>query len=109
MLWEYISARVRHPALSRCRAEFPSSPFGSADHRMFEGGRTMARFPHRSKLDGSFDSICPRCFRTIASGQRIGDLVKAEKRHICDPADLITLKPKKIKSHPVRKDLRRKA
>ena len=49
---------------------------------------TSARFPHRENDDGTFDSICPVCFRTVAHGQLEAELEEAERKHICDPASL---------------------
>jgi hypothetical protein len=35
-------------------------------------------FPHRKNADGTFDSICPICFRTVASGMRESQLAELE-------------------------------
>ena len=48
-------------------------------------------FIHRRKSDGAVDSICLRCFRTIASNNHETALAAAEARHECEPADLIRL------------------
>jgi hypothetical protein len=45
-------------------------------------------FHHRQNRDGSFDSICSRCYRTVSSGQVQSNLVPAENLHTCNPADL---------------------
>jgi hypothetical protein len=42
------------------------------------------RFPHRQNRDGSYDSICPRCFRTISNRMTEAELARDEFRHICD-------------------------
>jgi hypothetical protein len=42
------------------------------------------RFPHRQNRDGSYDSICPRCYRTISNRKTEAELAKDEFRHICD-------------------------
>jgi hypothetical protein len=42
-------------------------------------------FTHRKNPDGSVDSICTRCFRTIASDHSEGKLIAHEERHLCDP------------------------
>lgn len=47
-----------------------------------------ARFPHRENDDGSFDSICPVCFRTIGRAQSEADLAQAEREHVCSGSDL---------------------
>jgi hypothetical protein len=58
-----------------------------------DGGHTMADkrviiFHHRHNPDGSFDSICPRCYRTVSSGLAEANLARDESRHTCSPADL---------------------
>jgi hypothetical protein len=40
-------------------------------------------FPHRKNNDSSFDSICPRCFRTISTRGIEGDLAQDERSHLC--------------------------
>jgi hypothetical protein len=42
-----------------------------------------AIFPHRQNRDGSYDSICPSCFLTIASAQCEDELTPLEKGHVC--------------------------
>lgn len=39
--------------------------------------------PHRHNRDGTFDSICSRCFATIATEGSGVELKKAEDVHIC--------------------------
>ena len=41
-------------------------------------------FPHRRNPDGSFDSICPKCFRTVATRRNEADLAQPERDHICE-------------------------
>jgi len=43
-----------------------------------------AIFPHRRNEDGSYDSICPSCFLTIARARSEGELAPLEKQHVCD-------------------------
>ena len=45
-------------------------------------------FPHRNNRDGSFDSICTKCFATVASAQTDAALAVYDKKHICDPTVL---------------------
>ena len=45
-------------------------------------------YPHRQNPDGSFDSICPACFATVANAKDVKELKIYEKRHICDGAFL---------------------
>jgi hypothetical protein len=40
-------------------------------------------YPHKRKKDGSFDSICLVCFRTIASKLTEDELAPEEKKHVC--------------------------
>lgn len=42
-------------------------------------------YPHRLNRDGSYDSICPKCFITIHSSMREEDLVEPEENHVCEP------------------------
>jgi hypothetical protein len=49
---------------------------------------TLTRFPHRRNRNGTYDSICPRCFHTIATRKTETDLSKDEHRHICDDWNL---------------------
>ncbi len=48
----------------------------------------MAIFPRRRNQDGSIDSICTKCFRTIASRTSEAHLAEEEKRHSCQIPDL---------------------
>ena len=45
-------------------------------------------YPHRKNRDGSFDSICLRCFATIARAKEVAELKNREKQHVCDEAFL---------------------
>jgi len=40
-------------------------------------------FPHRRKPNGTFDSICTRCFLTVATADTEADLKAAERTHDC--------------------------
>jgi hypothetical protein len=44
--------------------------------------------PHRTRYDGSFDSICLTCFATIANSRVESDLTAYETNHTCDPSFL---------------------
>jgi hypothetical protein len=46
------------------------------------------RFPHRHNEDGSWDSICPKCFLTVAREELETELEAEEKAHICKGLDL---------------------
>ena len=49
----------------------------------------MSGFSHRPNNDGSVDSICLRCFRTIASNNHEWSLAMLESQHECDLVDLM--------------------
>jgi hypothetical protein len=43
-------------------------------------------FRHRENLDGSWDSICLRCYATAAHSHGEGPLAEAEHGHCCEDA-----------------------
>ena len=52
-------------------------------------------YPHRQNWNGSYDSICIFCFRTIANRSTEADLVEDERGHVCAEWDLCRFKVKK--------------
>jgi hypothetical protein len=46
----------------------------------------MTLYPHRRNRDGSFDSICPTCFMTVATAKTETELADADAKHICESA-----------------------
>ncbi len=42
-------------------------------------------FARRHNEDATIDSICTRCYQTIASERTESNLLNAEQRHACDP------------------------
>lgn len=52
-------------------------------------------FKRRHNQDGSYDSLCPLCFRTIGTRLRQEELDQDERIHICDEADLMWKSRKK--------------
>jgi hypothetical protein len=50
-------------------------------------------FPHKRDLDGIYKSICPLCFKTVASGPKEDDLAATEAAHVCLGLDLNELRP----------------
>jgi hypothetical protein len=42
------------------------------------------KFAHSFIQDGTVDSICPRCFVTVASANEADSVLK-EEQHVCDP------------------------
>ena len=49
---------------------------------------TLCTFSHRLNRDGSFDSICLKCFATVANTRTETELTAHDKIHICDHAIL---------------------
>lgn len=45
-------------------------------------------FPHREKADGSYDSICTACMKTVATSRSEAELSSYESDHICSPANI---------------------
>ena len=46
--------------------------------------RISSAFAHRHNRDGTWDSICPKCFFTLATEQREERLVVHEQDHDCE-------------------------
>jgi hypothetical protein len=44
-------------------------------------------YKHRRNKDGTFDSICLRCYQTISTAQYESLLETAESEHRCEEAD----------------------
>ena len=42
-------------------------------------------FARRQNHDSSIDSICTKCYQTIASADNVKDLADVEQAHQCDP------------------------
>jgi hypothetical protein len=47
-----------------------------------------AKFAHRHNPDGSVDSICLQCFRTVVTTRKQADRLIKEDSHVCDGMDL---------------------
>ena len=45
-------------------------------------------YRHRHNANGSFDSICPYCYLTVASARSEPHLLLLERMHECDPVRL---------------------
>jgi hypothetical protein len=57
---------------------------------------TFISFARRHNADTTIDSICTRCYQTIASGQDETDLTNVEQSHSCDPSsEYLWLHPEK--------------
>jgi hypothetical protein len=46
--------------------------------------KTEGDFTHRQNSDGTVDSICLHCFRTVGTAENIEGLGASEKQHICE-------------------------
>ena len=56
------------------------------------------KFAHRRNQDSSWDSICLRCFITVATAQIEGKLLKDEENHNCDVFTIA--KPRTVNPKP---------
>ena len=50
------------------------------------GRMSIPQFPHRHNPDGTYDSICTKCFATVGTSETEENLVEAEAKHTCNPA-----------------------
>jgi hypothetical protein len=50
--------------------------------------RLIVFYPQRRTPDGRFDSICLTCFATITTATTERELLKNQKRHVCNPVTL---------------------
>jgi hypothetical protein len=51
-------------------------------------------FPHKRKVDGTFESFCSECFSTVASADAECELQIVEEAHVCKGLNLsIVLRP----------------
>jgi hypothetical protein len=46
---------------------------------------SFVSFARRENRDASVDSICTKCYQTIASSLMMNDLAVAEESHVCNP------------------------
>jgi hypothetical protein len=46
-------------------------------------------FPHRKNDNGTFDSICPICYRTVATASEESQLKAGEREHVCGEDDFL--------------------
>jgi hypothetical protein len=57
----------------------------------------LPAFPHRRNHDGTFDSICFRCFATVAKEKNEVELKKSEEAHECSgPALAVVFHSKEL-------------
>jgi hypothetical protein len=53
---------------------------------------SFVSFARRQNHDSSIDSICTKCYQTIASADTVSLLAIAEQSHLCDPNGEFTQK-----------------
>jgi hypothetical protein len=49
----------------------------------------VIQFTHRCNPDGTYDSICKQCFRTVGHAKSEQALVPEEGTHVCNMVDLL--------------------
>jgi hypothetical protein len=57
--------------------------------------RSANGYPRRRHADGTYDSICPRCFVTVARQMTGAELDSEEQHHICSGMDLTVVRAAK--------------
>lgn len=57
-------------------------------------------YPHRRNWDGTYDAICPRCFRTIGNRRTETELAGDERKHVCEEGQLLQPRPKEKRVLP---------
>jgi len=85
-IFEYrLKDRFETKAGLQIRQSSPNSPgpIGIIGH-----ANVSERFPLKLNSYGTYDSIYPRCFLTIARQMTKEDIVREEIKHICVEADL---------------------
>lgn len=58
------------------------------------GTSSAASFRHRHNPDGTWDSICMKCFLTVKTAAKEDDLEKSEKSHDC--MELLAIKTNEV-------------
>lgn len=80
---------IEQPNVLTITSRLSSSGYGGASRayalEFAVGSSSDSQFLHRANRDGSFDSICKECFRTVATVKCESDLNVAERDHVCDP------------------------
>ncbi len=56
------------------------------------------KFAHRANRDGTFDSVCLKCFKTVAFDSREATLSDKECEHVCEDVVLDRLSRGKSKA-----------
>jgi hypothetical protein len=50
--------------------------------------RKSTQYPHRRNRDGSYESICSKCYATVARAETDAELTEWDAAHVCDPSFL---------------------
>jgi len=77
------SEESRSPFFGATLPRTKASTFGGYSSHWSNTMTTTANFFYRENSDSTIDSICPRCFQTIASGRILNELKGAEQEHTC--------------------------
>jgi hypothetical protein len=56
-------------------------------------------FAHRNNPDGTCDTICSRCFQTVATVRDEAEFPKIESQHVCDPDILERFERSNLQRH----------
>jgi len=64
--------------------------------------RSANGYPQRRNADGTYDSICPRCFVTVGRQMSRAELESEEQHHICSGIDLTMVR---VAKEAVQRDL----
>ena len=65
----------------------------------------LTLYPHRHNADGTYDSICRTCYRTVGSSRSEDELGMLEELHVCmkahlrKPAEMLDF-PRRSEMHP---------
>jgi hypothetical protein len=83
---EQISRQLWHTVCTTRpqKASVPWNQIGGYE-KAYTTVTTFPTFTRRRNGDSSIDSICTKCFATIASAGSAEELVAYEEKHICDP------------------------
>ena len=76
------------PKRAYFREQIISKTKGDQGHQMDTS--SASTFRHRHNPDGSWDSICMKCYLTVATTATEDDLEKSEQSHDC--AELLAIK-----------------
>jgi hypothetical protein len=82
----YIWSHLHHESVhGRLHFALMTSLLGFGQHRALRVhmSQNASRFFHRSNEEGTFASICQRCFQTIDTRNHEAELAAKEQAHVC--------------------------